>query len=81
MLEMTVLASEISVKMKSLISSDMKALKIEINEVKESLSFINKEYEDCRQHHQSAIGTIEVLQSENSEMKSEQKNEPARTTR
>ncbi|XP_026314738.1 uncharacterized protein LOC113226357 [Hyposmocoma kahamanoa] len=67
---MTALASEMSVTIKSLISSEMKALKTEITEVKESLSFINKEYEEFRQQHQSAIGTIEMLQSENLEMKS-----------
>ncbi|CAG4978126.1 unnamed protein product [Colias eurytheme] len=57
-------------QVKTSISSEMKTIKTEIVDLKNSMEFINKQYEDFKKEHHSALKSLDQLLNENTNMRS-----------
>ncbi|KAL0850832.1 hypothetical protein ABMA28_006752 [Loxostege sticticalis] len=60
--------SQMEKTMKSLLNSEVRPLKEELKEVKESMSFMNAQYEEVLREQEKSKETIKNLQTENNQM-------------
>lgn len=68
--EVTALITQINANMSSFFGSQLKDLKSEISEMRESMQSINQQYEEFTSQHQSSVKTIQDLRNENNDMRS-----------
>lgn len=68
--ELQVFVTSLTSKMSTLFSPDLKSIKEEINDVKQSMSFIDSQYEDFIKEHKAAMETMKILKEENQTMRS-----------
>lgn len=68
--EMGTLITKINNNFTTMMSREIGGLKSEITELKESMNFINLQYEEFKDQHQSALKSVEELRLENTNLRS-----------
>lgn len=78
--EIKELASAITSSIKTSLHDELRSIRNDVLEVKESMNFFNKEYEDLKREHDAGVQKMKSLENDNNDMKATISNLQSRLT-